>query len=83
MERNSEKNIVWAVIIIVGLKVLGVDAQQIIALITSAQGAAGEIKAATGIGLDELVLGGAAGIYTWCRTRIKETREKISVQGVG
>lgn len=79
MERNSEKSIVWAVIIIVGLKVLGVDVRQILAVITSAQDAAAQVKATTGIGVDELVLGGAAGIYTWCRTRIKEAREQLSV----
>lgn len=78
MERNSEKSIIWAVIIIVGLKVLGIDVKQIIAIISSAQDAAAQVKASTGIGVDELVLGGAAGVYTWCRTRVKETREQLA-----
>lgn len=81
MERNSEKSIVWAVVGILGMKILGVDVQQLIAIATVAQDAVVQVNAATGIGADELVLGGAAGLYTWCRTKIKETREKIASGG--
>lgn len=77
-ERNSERTIIWAVIIIIGLRILGVDVKEILAIVSQANDAAEQVRSATGIRIDELVLGGSAGLYTWCRTRLKEVRETVT-----
>jgi len=74
-ERNSERKMIWAVIIIVGAQLLGIDLQQLLALAVKANDAVTAAQATAG-GVDgNIALTVAAGLYTWCRTDIKKKRD--------
>ena len=75
LERNSEHKIVIIVVVVLALKVLGVDAATVMRLIGEAKELDAQVQASTGLNLGELGLVGIAAVYNWGRGRIKQTRE--------
>jgi len=80
-EQKSETRIIWVVIILIGAQLLGIDLQQLPALLAGIQqhaDAVGQaipaVPGATGSGNITLPL--LAGVYAWLRTDIKKQREK-------
>ena len=73
MERNSEKQMVWAVIAILGCQLLGIDVGQLLGLVTEAKQHADQI--AGGLDLADITLPGIVAIYAMGRTKLKTMRE--------
>ena len=81
MERNSEKQLTWAVVGIIGAQVLGVDVQQIISLITEAQQHAAHVNSqAGGLLSGDISLPALVGVYVWRRIGLKEKREATGAE---
>lgn len=74
-ERNSERTLVWLVVVIIGAKVLGLDIGQ---LLGQVKDISDQVKA-SGLS-DEMVLGIITAVYNW--GRIKKKEAEIMVNGV-
>lgn len=76
-ERNSEMRMTWAVVIILGAHLLGVDVGQLMAMVAEVDqqaknGVAGSILQG------DLSLPAVVAAYIWSRTKVKISRESIS-----
>lgn len=73
IERNSEKQMVWVVIAILGAQVLGIDVGQLFGLVTEAKQHADQITGS--LALSDITLPGIVAIYAMGRTKLKTLRE--------
>lgn len=73
-ERNSEMKMTWAVVVILGAHLLGVDVGQLVAMVSEVeQQAKGGISGSVLQG--DLSLPAVVAAYIWSRTRVKMSRE--------
>lgn len=78
-ERNSEQKLAIAVVVILALKMFGVDAGMIKSFFIQAQDVDAQVKASTGYGVSELGLIVIAAVYNWGRVTLKKGREALDV----
>lgn len=73
-ERNSEMKMTWAVVVILGAHLLGVDVGQLVAMVSEVEqqaksGVAGSVLQG------DLSLPAVVAAYIWSRTKVKMSRE--------
>ena len=79
-ERNSEHKIAIAVLVVLGCKVLGIDAESIRVMLTNAQAIDEQVRVSTGINASELGMVAVAVVYNWGRVVIKKARDIMGGQ---